>query len=664
MKKALAYLLLFFAVSLTVSAQKKPTVPRTGKADTVATREWVRKYVQLQLANPTEAKPVTPVLPTQAVEQNGVINLTPIKDPLLPQVQLTGNYELRYIESRPDFHLNLKLSEKNGQLYITDTGNSLQSASYTINGWTDLDNCGKLEDEPIRPYRLYHISKYSVAQPSIRETWRAMYDTPKADFRRSELFFYVVPKSETWNPVGESPMAIGRPLAFQKIPPFSLKNRTYGFEYDFVDETPARLDELDITFNRKQGKRHLKLYSSVIEDFIKSRGLNRGFHDFTEQECVDFANGLPIEKIVAFDIEPSEGWRWIIDYSAPNFARNMGIVINKLKERGALAYNWLDVPKDSPNNMKLDGFQLGPYLKFGEGNAYVSKYKTAYSLLGKLEKRNNPYSVISTGYGYTCYDYNLSPSDGNGQNISPQVTYLKALDASELWKRAWPDKEQVYFSWPFQEFDMVTFPPNHVVEIPQYNARARRTDNKPLYPPTQWEDNMILGLVNAKYLFYWSPGPVGWNPENVSSYNSAYTNGGFSVWAYEQGSTPQTGKFYVGKESMAVNATVKAAYTFSQVQNAMDGTRTAPNFVYSRQAKGGAVAGSVAVEAISDGSWFVDALTKKQPFAVVCQNGQNKVLLFQDVWSRPGRSTAFEFEFEGIKYTGQTEGNRLFIATL
>ncbi|MCL5460005.1 hypothetical protein M3M33_15320, partial [Loigolactobacillus coryniformis] len=61
------------------------------------------------------------------------------------------------------------------------------------------------------PYRLYHLSKYSIAQPSIREVWKAIYENPKADFRRSELFFYIVPKGETWNPAGESANPIGRP---------------------------------------------------------------------------------------------------------------------------------------------------------------------------------------------------------------------------------------------------------------------------------------------------------------------------------------------------------------------------------------------------------------------------------------------------------------------
>lgn len=591
-------------------------------------------------------------------------NLFALKDPFLPSAELAGEYELRYIESRPDEHLDLRISQLNGQLLLSDIGNSLQSASYTLNGWTDLENCGKLENEPILPYRLYHVSKYSISQSSIREVWRAMYDNPKAEFMRSELFFYVVPKGETWNPAGESPNPIGRPAAFAKIPDFKLQNRIYGFEYEFLDETKERLDGLDITFNRKTGSKHLTLYANVLIEFIQRKGYTnpqKPFHEFSESDCLDFANSLPIELIVAFDIEPGD-WEWVIDYGHPNFNPNMRIVLNRLRERGAMAYNWLGGAA-SPNEMSLDGYVLGPHLNYGQGNAFSAKYKDAYSRLGEVSKRDNPFSVISTGYGYVSYDNNLFPSDGKGQNSSPQLTYLKSLDASELWRRAWPDKEQVYFSWPFQEYDFVSFPPNHVVEIPEHNARARRTDNKPMYPPTQWEDNMTLGLLTSKYLFYWCPGPVGWNPSGTAQYNNAYTDG-FSVWTFEQGRAPQGRKFYIGKEAMAINATVKAAYRYSLIQDAMDGTRTAPKFNYKRAAKDGSVLSTISVDAIRDGSWYVDAIIKRQPFAIVCEKEGNQVLLFQDVWARPGRFTDFEVEVNGKTYTGKTEGNRLFIAKL
>jgi hypothetical protein len=174
---------------------------------------------------------------------------------------------------------------------------------------------------------------------------------------------------------------------------------------------------------------------------------------------------------------------------------------------------------------------------------------------------------------------------------------------------------------------------------------------------------MTLGLLTAKYLFYWCPGPVGWNPANTSQYNNAYTNG-FSVWTFEQGKAPLTDKFYIGKEAMAINATLKAAYRYSLIQDAMDGSRTAPQFNYKRAAKDGSTPAAVTVDAITNGSWYIDALVKRQPFALVCENNGKRVLLVQDVWARPGRFTEFEVEVGGRVYTGRTEGNRLFIAPL
>lgn len=586
--------------------------------------------------------------------------LVPFYSPLNPREYLNGEYEIRYIESREDNHLKLKLSQEGDKLLLTEYGNALQSASITLNGWTDLANSAKLENEPIQPYTLYHISKWSVGAGSLRDFWRAMYQTPKAEYRRSEVFFYVVPKGETWNPAGDSPNPIGRPAAFAKVPKFKLKNRIYGFEYDFLDESAARMDDLDITFNRKKGQRHLKLYSSVLSSFLRKLPVRKGFEDLTEKECIDFANTLPIEAIVAFDIEPGEGDGWIINYDGANFERNMGYVINRLKERGAMAYNWLDAPSRSPNNISLDNVQFGTGGNYGRDFA---KFGEMYKRLPDVKRRANPYSVIATGYGYNSYDNNAL-NEQQGANISPQYTYLRSLDVSELWSRVWPEKEQVYFSWPFQEFDFVSFPPNHVVNIPEYDAIARRKDNKPLYPPNQWEDNLTLSLITSKYLFYWSPGPVGWSPANVSSYNSAYTNGGFSVWEYQKGRTPITDKFYIGKESMAVNATVQAAYNFSRVQDAADGLRYSPAFTWQRATKNGGVEAANLVEAIADGSWYNQSLGKKQPFAIVLENNGKRVLFFQDVWARPGLFTDFTVTVNGAEYKGRTNGNRLFIAEL
>ncbi|WP_428662063.1 hypothetical protein [Runella sp.] len=594
-----------------------------------------------------------------AIPVLGNYNLTALSDPLGATSLQTGNYELRYIESRPDEHLNLIIEQSGNDILLTDTGNSLQSVSITLNGWTDLENSGRLEKEPVLPYTLYHVSKWSVARPTLREFWMAMYSTPKAEFRRSELFFYIVPKGETWNPVGQSYNPIGRPKVFSDLPAFTLKNRVYGFEYDLLDETDARKKELSIQFNWLPGKKHLKLYASALGSFLRKLPTRKGFEELTEKECIDFANTLPIEQIVAFDIEPGAGENWIIDYDGANFTRNMGIVIDRLKERGALAYNWLDVPDKSPNVISLDG------MKFGTGGNYgkdITKFGEMYKRIGDVQRRNNPYSLISTGYGYAGYDSNFGDGESN-INIGPQLTYLRALDVSELWSRVWPEKDQVYFSWAFQEFDFVQFPGNHVVEIPEFQARAIRTDNKPLYPPNQWEDNLTLGLLNAKYLFYWSPGPLGWNPANTTTNSNVYTTG-FSVWRFEQGLPPLQTKFYAGKEAMALNATVKAAYNFSLIQEAADGVRYQPAFHFQRATKNGGVEASNQVEAIQDGSWFNASLVKRQPFAIVLENNGKRVVLFQDLWARPGRWTEFDFVLNGVEYRGKTQGNRLFMAKL
>lgn len=602
--------------------------------------------------------------PTSKTDEGAALRLVPLRDPLLPSVELTGELEIRYIESRPDLYLNPTIKVKDGLVLLTDAGASLQSANYTLNGWSDPEDCSKLIDEPILPYRKYHLTKWGVENPNIQDWWKTKWGTPKIAGQRSEVFFVVVPKNESWNPVGQSVNPIGRPKGFSDLPPFRLTTRTYGFEYEFKDETEARQDELSISFNRKS--RHLKLYANGLEDFIRSRGYDRGtrrpFENFTEQDCIDFANSLPIDLITAFDWEPGAATSWIVNYNAPNFSKNMGLVIRRLRERGALAYNWLDVPSKNPSNVTLDGRLLSVYGDYKQEPPNL--YEEAYKRIGDIQKQDNPYAIVNTGFGYKVYDNELLAEDVTGRNKSPQRTYLKALDATELWSRLFPEKPLVYFTWAFMEFDgMIGFPPNHVVNIPEHDATARRTDNKPLYSPDWFQDNLTLGLLNAKYLFYWSPGPVGWNPANTSQYNDAYTSG-FSVWTFEEGKAPLTDKFYIGKEAMAITAVQGAAYTFSQMEKAADGKRYSIAYKYQRALKDGKLPEAKLVNRIDDGSWYTKSLIYEQPFGLVIENRGERFLLFQDVWARPGRWTDFEFELEGRRYVGRTEGNRLFVAKL
>ena len=84
-----------------------------------------------------------------------------------------------------------------------------------------------------------------------------------------------------------------------------------------------------------------------------------------------------------------------------------------------MAYNWLDSPNKSPNVLTFEG------TTFGTGGSYgkdLAKFSKMYAHIGEVKKRSNPYSLISTGYGYAGYDANFSETDGQGQNISPQLT--------------------------------------------------------------------------------------------------------------------------------------------------------------------------------------------------------------------------------------------------
>ncbi len=619
-------------------------------------------------SNPTGGQP-DPV----TFEPNGM--LKPILDPNRPDLagRFTDEYEIKYVETREDEHLKLNLLKANDMLYITETGSKLRTVTYTLNGWTDMIDASQLNNEPVYPYRLYHLEKWSAEIDTLDEYWRTVPAIPKPNepppppppqAKRSELIFYIVKKGDNWNPVGQSNNPIGKPYVFSKLPEFKLINRTLQFEYKFVDESEARLKALNIEPKKNSDLR--LIYSQPLLTFIQKNNLSRGFHDFTREECISYADTLPTGGILAFDIEPPEGKYWIIDYSGSNYLRNLEYVVQRLKEKGTIAYDWMH---SSPAHLELDGKNLSLYDFFGsEGglsNHLIPKFKEAYGKINQLKKNNNFYQVVNIGFGYTNYDTNLSPLDEGKQNFGPQLTYLRSLNSGELWKRAYPDVAQINFTWPYQEYYIMRFPGNHVVDVPSQNARARRIGDKPLYPPNQVEDNMTLAFVNSKHAYYWSPNLVSWDPANVSYYNKDHvTDKSFYIWEYEYGTTPKSDKAYLGKEATTINSSLQAAYNFSKVQHAADGSKYSAAFKYKRANKDGSTSGSIDVGRIDDGSWYMDALIKKQPFCIILTNNGKSVVMFQDVWSRPGRWTEFEFSVNGKVYKAKTEGNRLFTAVL
>lgn len=619
------------------------------------------------------------VLPAKQVA-GGVVTALP--QPFAPPERMAGPCVLRYIESRPDDHLDLRIRTVDGQILLSDAATArLQGCTYTLNGWTDPEDASRLVDEPIEPYTVYHVTKASIAAP-MREWWRCMPEFARkepVEVRRGEVFFVAVPEAESWNGVGEGANPIGRPLAFSQLPPFTLANHVYGFEARFVDEADERLDELGITFNRRPGQRHTMLYSEALETFLRAKGYDKDprkpAQEFSEQDCIDFADSLPLDAILAFDIEPPAEWRWMVDYSHPRFAANMARIVRRLNERGAKAYNWM-----SRAAFRLDAEPLEGSHVWGPGNGRMDSYLAAYAHPERVEVDDSPYGVMCVGFGYDSYDYNYLPDDEGARNSSPQALYLRALDACELSRRVYAGRDLLAFVWGFMESDIGTFPRNHVVEVPQIGASARRVDNKPLYPPSYWQDSMTLSLLYCRYLFYWGPGAVSWDPAAVARYAKGNLRPGeIEVWELLEGEAPEAAEAsYPGKESMIYNATIGAAWRYAQVQEVCDGgTRHAVATTYRRAGREGTMGEVASYPDYPDGSQFVQAARNRQPFTIVVEDPSRgrKVVFFQDVWCRPGRHTEFGFTFDGKLYTEmrtpdgkavrlRTDGNRLFIGVM
>lgn len=617
---------------------------------------------------------------TQSAEMPGGI-ITTLPDPYAPATKKSGPCVIRYIESVPDEHLQLAIKQTKGQILLSDLSKiHLQGCTYTINNWTDPDDPSQLKDEPIKAYTLYQVTKMSIAAP-IREWWRSSADFQKdhpLEIHRSEVFFVVTPSNETWNGVGDGINPIGRPIAFGKLPAFALTNRVYGFDGAFPDETEARLNDLDITFNRKSGQKHTMIYSSAIESFMQTKGYDKEphkpIHEFSDQDCIDFADSLPKEGILAFDFEPPEGWRWTTDYQNPNFAVAMSKVVARLNERGIKAYNWLGSPQFSLDGQSLQGFK-----NWGNGNEKMDLFLKAHAEPGQVHVDPTPNAVINLGFGYDSYDFDFLPSDTGNQNSSPQALYLKELDACELARQTYPDRELLAFTWAFMEFDVGTFPPNHVVKIPTLNAEAQRFDNKPIYSPSSWQDSMTLAMVYCRYMYYWGGG-ASWDPVYSARYTKKNLSPGeMETWRFIKGETPEVhGPFYAGKESLIFNSTITAAYRYSQLQTVCDnGLRLAAATTYRRADKAGKPGVEQHYPEYKDGSQFIQSAKNKQPFTLVITNPGTKknVVFFQDIWSRPGQWTDFSFTLNGKTYTQarnskgkitplRTNGNRLFVGLI
>lgn len=486
---------------------------------------------------------------------------------------------------------------------------------------------------------------------------------------------------------------VGRPRAMQSAPSFDLTNRIYGFEYNFSDETGGRLNALDVVFNRFNGQKHQKEYSDSLIAFIQSKGYDspqKPFHAFSEQDCIDFANTIGVEYIVAFDIEPPSGWQWIIDYGHANFLTNMARVCNRLVERGAKAYDWLN--PDLEFRMSSDtNFFLSlkeSYVtrdattdaKDRNTPAILAKYLRVYTHPGEVTDNAYPYSVVPLGAGYVNWMYNFDRTANNHQrNISPYLTILKFLDALTMAQVVFPGKELVFFTWHWVEFYVNKFPNNHVINLP--TGKARRTDNKPMYPSNIYSDAMLVGFLYCKYLFYWSPGDVKNDPAYTVRYMQSNLNPGeIKIYNWEgnngaaQPANPGNG-WYLGKEAFAINAVVDAAQRHSVVQSIADGgTIYAVACRYRRRKKSGLQA-QKSVPAYADKSHFLRALINTDAFCLVVKNGTSKVVYFWDVYCHPSLETQFQFDFEGVTYTQYktspsgspidlaTDGNRLFLAT-
>ena len=503
-------------------------------------------------------------------------------------------------------------------------------------------------------------------------------------------------------PAAKNPQGV--PSGFATCPAFTLQNKKYGFEFDFTSEvSAARLAALSVSFNRVSGQKHQKIYGDTLADFMRRRGyasqgsgedanVSRTFENFTQQDCIDFANEMTPELIIAFDFEPGQGWRGIVNSSAGGFLQRMTWVIDRLRQRGILAYDWLTSVmqlrfSDQPGRFLDLVNGLGSNLDNGtepenNTNNVFNKYLRAFERPDLVQVSGYAPDICRQGVGYSNFMYSMVAGDPvDAANSSPYVNYFKPLILCDLTRKYYPSVEQVIFVWFSIEYYNGTFANNHVVKLG--NGKVRKLNNRAMYHAQNYSDCLLLLMLRCKYLFYWSPGQVRANPQYAMRYAvpNLQPNDELS-WVYEgpDAAPPSIGDgFYLGKENAGINALIDAAQRYSQVQSICDNAAifqvalTYVRQVRNRANKSISTNLPVSVAARADGGQYVHSLINRTMFVLVLKNNSTNERAFfaQDLFCHPSLSTSFSFTFEGVVYDKmsstvggvsqplKTKGNRL-----
>jgi hypothetical protein len=499
-------------------------------------------------------------------------------------------------------------------------------------------------------------------------------------------------------PTGSNRFAVGRPTGLASCPAFVLNTKRSKYDVQFKDETQTRKNEINAIENQSLGiDKIFTVGNDPMINFINSKGYNspqKPFHQWSNQDVIDFGNVLPNHEFMIMDFEPDLGiYPWMIDYGIAATNSNMVTLCNHLlASRNIKACDSVHRPfeewyfSDTPSvklTMNTDGFkQENAGGVSSNSDAIIDAYNRVYnpSDLAMVVK-NNPFTFNAFDLGYKNPFYNKRDSENqNTAHTAVPLAALAVLDAFERYKKLYPGKPMIAFCFAYAEyFNQVKSQSEQLDVTGDGIADIKNKGQKLIYPLNVYEDLVTMSLVaGAAQVLYWQSNPefenetthaLNWTQENPTNIWGVYqTLTGNAV------ADPAGNATYFGRDGFLISAMISGMQQYSTIQHIVENATIQSVVVrYNRPDRNGTPTTQQTTTAYTDGRWYNRAARFGQMYALVAKHNVTgaKVVLAQDWFAHAGIGTTYEFDFEGITYNNdnngiglKTKGNRLTIATI
>ena len=517
----------------------------------------------------------------------------------------------------------------------------------------------------------------------------------------------------TLTPISSAPQSLWNSVAptslqfIEDSPAFSLDGKTYGTGQDLVDESAFNKNKIGAHFG---GGFFITFYAFSVMTWMNAFGRSypgnaNGITTFTNAELDQLVDNYMIPqaggnaKFIIVDFEPSnpsqEAWAW--DYSSNLFSSKMQYIADRISAiSGGTKYFYDWISADTKFTFNSEQYSLGA----ANNDGYSNNTTSTNSVNKLLEVHRNiggvagvsMETVFQAGMGYSSIVYNsYFKGDtvlGSDEWRSLENVVLRGMDGMMLRYRLVPSRKAVGYFWPFEDkpgtnpgrrsqlYNRFTANSSTNSYPQNLNGKSKIVDNRTTYPSNIIEDTVLSMICFPNYIHseYWIHGGS-YNPYASFKYTNtansgnmcSFINGGFTIAQYDGTENnlacPSNLENYLSTDNRTLTAFLKAQLQFSKIKHILNGTQE-PEYYHFQYKRSGA--GSFTSSVFENhGGQYTLAAKESQPVLLVWRNTSNeRVLLFWDLFADAFASTEFSVNIGGSTYTGNTKGNRLFVATI